>query len=57
MPEEVRKLYIYYFRAYFCNAYYFIKLYRRMDSEKFATRAEKGRLIGYIDLYGKIYWI
>jgi hypothetical protein len=57
MPEEARKLYIHHFRTYFCNAYYFIKPYRRIDSEKFATRAEKERLIGYVDLYSKIYWI
>ncbi len=57
MPIEARKPYLYHFRAYFCNAYYFIKPYRRVNSAKFAARAEKGRLIGYIDLHGKIYWI
>jgi hypothetical protein len=57
MPMEVHKPYLHYFRAYFCNAYYFIKPYRRVDSEKFAARVEKGRLVGYVDLYGKIYWI
>lgn len=57
MPEEARKPYIHHFRSYFCDAYYYIKPHLRANSAKFAARAEKGKLIGYVDLYGKIYWI
>ncbi len=55
MPKSARKPYIRYFRAYFCEAYYYIKPQKRVQSDKFITRAEKGRLIGYADLYGKLY--
>jgi hypothetical protein len=57
MPEPACKPYIAHFRAYFCEAYYFIKPQKRVQSEKLAPRAEKGRLIGYADLHGKIFWI
>jgi hypothetical protein len=55
MPKGIRNLPIYYFRAYFCEAFYFIKRAKRDDTNKFTPRARKGRLIGYIDLYGKIF--
>lgn len=57
MPEEARKPYIRHLRTYFCHAYYYIKPNKRVDSDKFGPRAEKGRLIGYADVHGKIYWI
>lgn len=57
MPESARKPYIRHFRAYFCEAYYYIKPQKRVQSDKFAARAEKGRLIGYADLHSKIYWV
>ena len=57
MPKSVWTPHIKHFRAYFCEAYYYIKPAHRVQSDKFAARAEKGRLIGYADLHGKIYWI
>ncbi|KXX82434.1 hypothetical protein MMYC01_201623 [Madurella mycetomatis] len=57
IPESARQPYIRHLRAYFCEAYYYIKPQKRDQSDKFAARAEKGRLIGYADLHGKIYWI
>jgi hypothetical protein len=57
MPEEARKPYIRHLRTYFCHAYYYIKPQKRDKSDKFGPRAEKGRLIGYADLHGKIYWV
>ena len=55
MPESARKPYIRHFRAYFCEAYYYIKPQKRVQSDKFTARAEKGRLIGYADLHSKLY--
>ncbi len=55
MPESARKLYIRHFRAYFCEAYYYIKLQKRVQLDKFTVRAEKGWLISYADLYSKLY--
>ena len=57
MPVEARQPYIRHLRNYFCEAFYYIKPQKRVDSEKFTPRAHKGRLIGYADLHGKIYWI
>ncbi|KAK4203869.1 hypothetical protein QBC40DRAFT_166116, partial [Triangularia verruculosa] len=56
-PESARKPYIRHLRSYFCNAYYYIKPAHRANSDKFTAKAEKGRLIGYADVHGKIYWI
>ncbi|KAJ4286891.1 hypothetical protein N0V88_007835 [Collariella sp. IMI 366227] len=56
-PSFIAIPYIRHFRVYFCEAYYFIKSERRIDSDKFTSRARKGRLIGYADLHGKIVWI
>ncbi|KAK4206097.1 hypothetical protein QBC37DRAFT_254380, partial [Rhypophila decipiens] len=49
--------YIRHLRSYFCPAYYYIKKEKRIKGEKFEPRARKGRLIGYGDLHGRIYWI
>jgi hypothetical protein len=57
MPESAQQPYIRHFRAYFCEAYYYVKPQKRTNSDKFTARAQKGRLIGYADLHGKIYWI
>jgi hypothetical protein len=57
MPDTSLKPYINHLRTYFCEAYYFVKPQKRDNSDKFAPRANKGRLIGYADLRGKIYWI
>ncbi|KAK4206199.1 hypothetical protein QBC37DRAFT_265259, partial [Rhypophila decipiens] len=57
MPKEAQTPYIRHLRSYFCHAYYFIKPAHRAKSDKFTAHAEKGRLIGYGDLHGKIYWI
>ncbi|EAQ84778.1 hypothetical protein CHGG_08792 [Chaetomium globosum CBS 148.51] len=57
MPKSTWTPHITHFRAYFCEAYYYVKPKYRVQSDKFAARAEKGRLIGYADLHGKIYWI
>ena len=37
MLEEARKLYIYHFKSYFYNTYYYIKLHLRANSAKFAA--------------------
>ncbi|GAB1319489.1 hypothetical protein MFIFM68171_09699 [Madurella fahalii] len=57
MPESARQPYIRHLRAYFCEAYYYVKPQKRDQSDKFAPRAEKGRLIRCADLHGKISWI
>ncbi len=57
MLEGTRRPYIHHFHAYFCEAYYYIKPQYRVKSDKFVAHAEKGCLIGYADLHGKIYWI
>jgi len=57
MPVEARQPHVGHLRAYFCEAYYYIKPQKRDNSDKFAPKAEKGRLIGYADLHGKIYWV
>jgi hypothetical protein len=57
MPASSHQPHIKHFRAYFCEAYYYIKPAKRVQSDKFTARAVKGRLIGYADLHGKIYWI
>lgn len=57
MPAHAHKPYLRHFRAYFCEAYYYVKPHLRAASDKFTARAQKGRLIGYADLHGKIYWI
>lgn len=55
LPET--KPYIKHLRAYFCDAYYYIKTQKRLQSDKFAARAGKAKLIGYVDMHGKIYWL
>jgi len=55
MPIEARKPYLYHFRIYFYNTYYFIKPHCHVNSEKFAARTEKGQLVRYINLHRKIY--
>ncbi len=57
MPELARKLYIRYFQAYFYEAYYYIKLQKRVQLDKFITRAEKGQLISYTNLDSKLYQV
>jgi hypothetical protein len=57
MPDEALKPYIRHLWSYFCHAYYYIKPAKRDRSDKFAPKAKKGRLIGYGDRHGKIYWI
>jgi hypothetical protein len=57
MPEDALKPYIRHLRSYYCHAYYYIKPEKRDKADKFIPRAKKGRLIGYGDLHGKIYWI
>ena len=57
MPTSAHQPHIRHFRAYFYEAYYYVKPAKRERSDKFAPRAVKGRLIGYADLHGKIYWI
>ncbi len=57
MLELARKLYIRHFQAYFCKAYYYIKLQKQGQSDKFTVRAEKGWLIGYANLYSKLYQV
>ena len=57
MPEDALKPYIRHLRSYFCHAYYYVKPEKRDKADKFIPRAKKGRLIGYGDIHGKIYWI
>jgi hypothetical protein len=57
MPDEAKTPYIRHLRSYYCHAYYYIKPEKRDKAEKFIPRAKKGRLIGYGDRHGKIYWI
>ena len=57
MPDEAKMPYIRHLRSYYCHAYYYIKPEKRDKAEKFIPRAKKGRLIGYGDRHGKIYWI
>ncbi len=57
IPESAKKLYIRHFQAYFYKAYYYIKLQKRVQSDKFIARAERGRLISYADLYSKLYQV
>ena len=57
MPEEAHQPHIGHLRAYFCEAYYYVKPAYRANSDKFTPRAKKARLIGYADLHGKIYWL
>ncbi|KAK4182022.1 hypothetical protein QBC35DRAFT_396798, partial [Podospora australis] len=57
MPKEARTPYIKHLRTYYCYAYYYIKPAKRTKTHKIAPHARKGRLIGYADVHGKIYWI
>lgn len=55
LPEDNTQLR--HLRSYFCAAYYYIKPANRVQAEKLAPRARKGRLLGYGDQHGRIYWI
>ncbi|KAK4170586.1 hypothetical protein QBC36DRAFT_316572 [Triangularia setosa] len=57
MPGEAAKPYIKHLRTYFCDAFYYIKPAHRDQGDKFSARARKGKLIGYGDLHGRIYWV
>ena len=55
--EEEIKLWIKYLRNYFCTAYYYIKLEKRTKGDKFELRSRPGKLIGYDNAYGRIYYV
>lgn len=57
MFEGEWKLYIWYLCLYFCDVYYYVKLVYWVNLDKFIVRVEKGKFIGYVDIYGKIYWV
>ncbi|KAK4220983.1 hypothetical protein QBC38DRAFT_152418 [Podospora fimiseda] len=57
MHGEATKPYIKHLRTYFCDAFYYIKPAHRDQGDKFSARARKGKLIGYGDLHGRIYWV
>lgn len=57
MPDGAHQPHVGHLRAYFCEAYYYVKPAYRHNSDKFTPRAKKARLIGYADLHGKIYWL
>ncbi len=57
IPKSAKKPYIRHFRAYFYEAYYYIKLQKRVQLDKFIVRAERGQLISYADLYSKLYQV
>lgn len=55
MPEALRQPHIYHFQSYFYKVFYYVKPAHRKRSDKFAVYTQKGRLIGYANLYRKIY--
>lgn len=57
IPQSSVKPYIRHLRTYFCDAYYYLKKQDRVDSDKWAPRSKRGKLIGYGDLHGRIYYI
>jgi len=57
VPEISVKPYIRHLRTYFYDAYYYVKLQDRVKLDKWAPKAKKGKLIGYADLYGRIFYI
>ena len=57
IPQTSVKPYIRHLRTYFCDAYYYLKKQDRVNSDKWAPRSKKGKLIGYGDLHGRIYYI
>ncbi|KAA8622110.1 hypothetical protein SMACR_00052 [Sordaria macrospora] len=56
-PENEIKPWTRHLRSYFCTAYYYIKPQNRTKGEKLEERSRPGRLIGYADAHGRIYWI
>jgi len=57
IPQTSVMPYIRHLRTYFCDAYYYVKKQDRKDSDKWTPRGKKGKLIGYGDLHGRIYYI
>ena len=56
-PENEIKPWTRHSRSYFCTAYYYIKPQKRTKGNKLEERSRLGRLIGYADAHGRIYWI
>ncbi|KAK4158833.1 hypothetical protein QBC43DRAFT_223434 [Cladorrhinum sp. PSN259] len=57
MPEISGEPPFRHLRTHFSHAYYYVKPKKRDKSNKQAKHAEKGRLLGYADIYGRIYWV
>ncbi|KAK0733183.1 hypothetical protein B0T26DRAFT_617366, partial [Lasiosphaeria miniovina] len=57
LPKEARKPYIRHLHSYYCNAYCYMKPKWRTQGDKFEPRARVGKLVGYDDMHGRIYWI
>ncbi|CCC14609.1 hypothetical protein SMACR_09710 [Sordaria macrospora] len=56
-PKDEIKPWIKHLRSYFCTPYYYIKPQKRAKGDKLEERSRPGRLIGYDDAHGRIYWI
>jgi hypothetical protein len=57
LPEADRKPYIKHLRVFGCAAFVYIKPKYRAKADKMAPRSMKGRLIGYDDSHGRIYFV
>lgn len=57
LPEGNKPPYIKHLCTFGCTAYVYVKLAYQPKKDKMVPKAKKGKLLGYNNLHGRIYWV